>query len=248
MVDNLESTPELRILYADDEPLACRVVEKILRKGASLNVIVEPASTVEVAIRKLKEFEYDLVITDDAFISNLAYRSGRGNGSKLVKYIREEKVLSKGGVKEIPVIVLSASPWEHIEIYYPSDIMFYQLPLLNHQEFLKWIDPILKDWQSQFLDQCKDALPMVEQLDLEVEAVTGALEKQDAELSVDSGTKKGLPAECNLDSFSVTTKLCKLQAFKLCEILGHRLGCPCESRLYGGGEVLMEKTDALWWE
>src|SRR3989475_8605837 len=83
------SSEAARILVVDDEPLTARMIE---RMATHFGYEVVVAESVESAIRRFSETEFDAVLTD----LNL----GRQNGFDLLRYVRERAA-------EVPVIMIT---------------------------------------------------------------------------------------------------------------------------------------------
>ncbi|RAV98464.1 response regulator [Pseudochryseolinea flava] len=87
----------MKALVCDDDIACLRIIQKKLE---SENLIVFTAKDGEEGLRKLKEFDFDIVITD----IHMPFHSG----DELVSFIREKQK------KATPIIMLSADGEEEI--------------------------------------------------------------------------------------------------------------------------------------
>ena len=102
MNDEDKTTPNLSILLVDDNGSILEIIKDILVRG--LNAKVDLASTGQIAFSKLREKNYDLIITD-LIMPDI-------DGEHLVSSVRAGQVLNTDEMKSIPIIIISGRPIE----------------------------------------------------------------------------------------------------------------------------------------
>jgi len=111
----------LSILLVDDNPNMLKIVRDILEK--QLNASVDLANTGGVALSKLKEGCYDLMITDLVMPDM--------DGESLIRSVRSGQVTKAEKMATMPIIILSAGYVQErtqLNVYFVSKVNLENLP------------------------------------------------------------------------------------------------------------------------
>jgi two-component system, OmpR family, response regulator MprA len=114
-----------KILCVDDEPSSLSLKLEILHRAGH---IVVPSHTSEDAILKLKEPDFDAVVTD--------WRLGAENGYSLLQ-------AAKFGAG-VPVVVVSGYVAEALKAYEPFADIYLEKPV-NPEELVQIVDALLRN-------------------------------------------------------------------------------------------------------
>jgi len=126
-----KSNRTLSILLVDDNASMLKIVRDILVK--QLNASVDLANTGGVALSKLKEGCYDLMITD-LLMPDM-------DGESLIRSVRSGQATKAEKMATMPIIILSAGTY----VQEPTQLNVYFASKVNLENLPGYIDYILSE-------------------------------------------------------------------------------------------------------